>query len=75
MSEFKFTDAEWRTYQQMPDQGYSHRGHLEYVFNRWFAEQERQISERVWEEGYAAGDADAHTENRLDTPNPYTENK
>ncbi len=24
-----------------------------------------------WEEGYAAGDADAFTIDRLDTPNPY----
>jgi hypothetical protein len=50
MSEFKFTDAEWRKYQQIPDQGYSHRGHLEFVVNRWLAEHDRQISEKVWNE-------------------------
>ena len=33
--EFRFTDAEWTTYQRMPDQGISHRGHLEFVVNRW----------------------------------------
>ena len=33
-AEFKFTDAEWREYQQMPEQGYSHRGQLEFFVNR-----------------------------------------
>lgn len=38
MSEFRFTNQEWREYQNMPDQGYSHRGFLEFVVNRWLAE-------------------------------------
>jgi hypothetical protein len=36
-------------------------------FDRWLAEMKAQ----AWEAGYVAGDADAHTENRLDSPNPY----
>lgn len=40
------------------------------------AESVRELQAQAWEEGYAAGDADAHTENRLDSSNPYTgENK
>ncbi len=38
-SEFRFTDEEWRKYQEMPDQGYSHRHHLEHVVNRWLKTQ------------------------------------
>lgn len=34
---FAFTDDQWRTYQQIPHQGYSHRHHLEHVFNSWLA--------------------------------------
>lgn len=30
---FAFTDAEWTTYQRLPEQGVSHRGHLEHVVN------------------------------------------
>lgn len=36
-------------------------------FNRWL----KSVMAQAWEEGYAAGDADALTANRLDTPNPY----
>lgn len=43
MREFRFSNAEWREYQQMPDQGYSHRGYLEFVVNRWLAEHDREI--------------------------------
>ena len=35
--EFKFTDDEWREYQSIPDQGYSHREFLEGLVNRRFA--------------------------------------
>jgi hypothetical protein len=38
-------------------------------FDHWLAE----VRAQAWEEGYAAGDADAHTENRLDSPNPHKE--
>lgn len=42
-------------------------------FDNWLAEHDRELSEERWEEGYAAGDADAqHYETRLDTHNPYT---
>lgn len=37
--EFRFTDAQWREYQSIPEQGYSHRHHLEHVFNAWLKEQ------------------------------------
>jgi hypothetical protein len=37
MSEFRFTDEEWRAYQAMPDQGQSHRYRLEYLVNRRIA--------------------------------------
>ena len=41
-------------------------------FDRWLA----GVKAQAWEKGYAAGDADAHTENRLNSPNPYRkENK
>lgn len=40
-------------------------------FDNWLAEHDRQVAEKAWEEGYATGDADALTENRLDTPNPH----
>ena len=33
MEAFKFTDAEWRTYQNLRDLDYSHREYLEYVVN------------------------------------------
>lgn len=39
--EFRFTDAQWREYQSIPMQGYSHRGHLEHVFNEWLKGQGR----------------------------------
>lgn len=39
MNEFRFTDEQWRDYQAMPDQGYSHRHHLEAVFNGWLTDQ------------------------------------
>ena len=31
----------------------------------------RSLMAKAWEEGYAAGDADAHTKDRLDRHNPY----
>lgn len=36
-------------------------------FYRWLEE----VKAQAWEEGYAAGDADAHTDNRLNSSNPY----
>ncbi len=36
-------------------------------FNRWL----KLVMAQAWEEGYAAGDADAFTIDRLNTPNPY----
>ena len=32
---FRFTDAQWREFQNMPEQGYSHRHWLEHTFNSW----------------------------------------
>ncbi len=29
----KITDAEWREFQSIPDQGYSHRGYLDRVYS------------------------------------------
>lgn len=37
--EFKFTDAQWREYQAIPDQGYSHRHWIEHQVNEWFRRQ------------------------------------
>ncbi|MEV8338509.1 hypothetical protein [Leucobacter sp. NPDC077196] len=34
-SKFRFTDAQWREYQALPEQGYSNRQHLEHVVNQW----------------------------------------
>lgn len=44
--EFQFTDAEWREYQAMPDQGYSHRGKLEFFVNRWHASRHPDACDR-----------------------------
>ena len=35
----------------------------------------RSLMAKAWEEGYAAGDADAHTKDRLDRYNPYINRK
>ena len=80
MSEFKFTDAEWRNYQQMPDQGYSHRGHLEFVVNRWLSDHDRQISEQVWneaiQEAESCGWLHDYAQDEMIHRNPYRgENK
>ena len=37
---FAFTDDEWRRYQGLPEQGVSHRHHLEFVVNRWIRAQQ-----------------------------------
>lgn len=34
---FRFTNAQWREYQQIPDQGYSHRHWIEHQVNEWAA--------------------------------------
>jgi hypothetical protein len=34
-AEFSFTDEQWRAYQAIPEQGYSHRAHLAWLFNTW----------------------------------------
>lgn len=38
-------------------------------FNRWL----KSIKYDAWEKGYAAGDHDALTKNRLNTTNPYAD--
>lgn len=58
MSEFRFTDEEWRAYQAMPDQGYSHRDHLESVVNRWLVGHDRLASRESWEQGWNAHEFD-----------------
>lgn len=34
---FRFTNTQWREYQQIPDQGYSHRHWIEHQVNEWAA--------------------------------------
>lgn len=51
-AEFRFSDDEWRTYQAIPDQGYSHRHHLEAVFNRWLAARDERLDGQESEEAY-----------------------
>ena len=31
VDDWRITDAEWKAYQQIPDQGYSHRGWLDHL--------------------------------------------
>lgn len=54
MSQFRFTDQQWHEYQEMPDQGYSHRGFLENAVNTGLAETIRQAKEQAWGEGTEA---------------------
>lgn len=49
MSQFRFTDQQWHEYQEMPDQGYSHRGFLENAVNTGLAETIRQAKEQAWD--------------------------
>ena len=66
-----FTDDEWREYQSIPEQGYSHRD--------WLDQRNRKVMARLlaeaWDEGYDAGtedESDAYW-GHLDsgTTNPY----
>lgn len=50
MDKFKFTDEQWRAYQNTPDQGYSHRNHLERVFNTWLEEHDIEVSAQAIEQ-------------------------
>lgn len=44
MTDFRFTDDQWRAYQRIPDQGYSHRAHLEWVFNAWLRAHDAEVA-------------------------------
>ena len=69
--EFRFTDQQWRAYQNMPEQGYSHRGHLEWVFNTWLAEHDRSVSASAWDECLSAIDANELNTEQARDGNPY----
>ncbi|MGL4999433.1 MAG: hypothetical protein ACRC5T_10735 [Cetobacterium sp.] len=47
---FEFTDEQWRKYQSIPEQGYSHRHHPEYVFNQWLEEHDREVRVQIIEQ-------------------------
>ena len=57
---FAFTDEQWRAYQTIPDQGYSHRAWLEHQFNAWLPEHDRRLSRRVWFEGASSRQCHCH---------------
>ena len=71
MSQFHFTDQQWREYQEMPDQGYSHRGFLEDAVNTGLAETIRQAKEQAWKEGANTAIADYDLPELKDIHNPY----
>lgn len=58
MSQFRFTDQQWHEYQEMPDQGYSHRGFLENAVNTGLAETIRQAKADGFDEGVRASGLD-----------------
>jgi hypothetical protein len=71
------TDDEWRAFQKIPDQGYSHRA--------WIDARIRERMESSWDEGYEAAERDNaransnswHTDEcdcLVPTRNPYEEN-
>ncbi len=49
MSEFRFTNDQWRVYQDLPGQGISHRHWLEHVVNSWLPGHDRQVAEKAWD--------------------------
>ncbi len=49
-TEFRFTDKEWREYQSMPEQGYSHRHKLEFFVNRWLAAHDAEAARKALED-------------------------
>lgn len=63
-----FTDDEWREYQSIPEQGYSHR--------HWLNQRNRKVMARLlaeaWDEGYEAGDSDRYWD-KVATRNPHRE--
>lgn len=73
------TNAEWREYQDIPEQGYSHRGWVDYkIAERVRAAllYSRFMAERAWQEGYSAGKRDYAGSitggMSITTPNPYS---
>lgn len=47
----KLTDAEWRAFQSIPDQGYSHRAWVDHRI----AERIHAAQADAWDEGYGKG--------------------
>lgn len=73
------TNAEWREYQDIPEQGYSHRHWVDYkIAERVRAAMSvaRFMAERAWQEGYSAGKRDyaggIMGGMSITTPNPYS---
>lgn len=63
-----FTDEEWREYQSIPEQGYSHRGWLNHRNRKVMA---RLLAE-VWDEGHDDGQINEHEfRERRRITNPY----
>lgn len=73
---YRLTDTEWREYQNIPEQGYSHRAWIDHkIAERLQAvAAERTIrAERIWDSGYEAGKEDAFYRafGHKPIPNPY----
>ena len=75
---YRLTDTEWREYQNIPEQGYSHRAWIDHKIAERLqaAATEHPIrAKRVWDSGYAACEDDVHTLRNdwpaYRTPNPY----
>ena len=47
---FRFTDEQWQAYQAIPEQGYSHRAHLEWVVNIWLHFHDARVKAEALEE-------------------------
>lgn len=73
MSQFRFTDQQWHEYQEMPDQGYSHRGFLEDAVNAGLTEHTRQAQETAWNQGAESAFYNPEIRGLVDYPdtNPY----
>lgn len=71
MSEFRFTNDQWRVYQDLPEQGISHRHWLEHVVNSWLAKRDRQVAEKTWDRCIGEMPIDPDWKNFYTDNNPY----
>lgn len=61
----------WGPTADCPDELIEHDAKRAEQFDLWIAD----VKAQAWEQGYAAGDADAMTKSRLDRLNPFVKNR